>query len=587
MPEAVSPAVLTDREGRRTTAVSAGAATDATPILFIHGVGLDHTVWRPQIAAFAGQRPVHAYDMMGHGGSDRPGGKPDLADYAAQLVGVLDALEIERAHLVGHSMGAMVALETALSRPERAASVTALNAVYRRSAEQRAAVLRRVAALEAGEAGPGVEATLARWFASPVPPHLADEAERMRGLLERADEEGYALAYRVFATADAAYAGRLPGLSRPALFMTGQHDPNSTPEMTRAMAAAVPGARGLVLSGERHMMPLVGAARVNAEIGRFLAGLEAEEAAAAPKRFRNALGAFATGVTVVTTLQENGEPRGFTANSFSSVSLDPPLVSICIARTASSHPVFKAAPRFAVNILAQDQRDVSGVFASKRPDKFEQVAWASGATGSPVLEGCAAWFDCRRHEVVSAGDHDILIGEVVDFDGSNRLPLGYCRGAYVEFGLAQEAVAASARSSEVRAILESEGEILLVEERDGHFALPSASCLEPASDPKSLFGKLASLSVSAELGFLFAVYEDPGMPGAPTSIVYRGTFSGRAGSGARLWPVADLANCPVRDPAVRTMLDRYARERRENAFGVYAGNVTAGTVQTLHPAPAA
>lgn len=587
MPEATSPAILTDREGRRTAILSGGAEAGATPVLFIHGVGLDHTVWRPQMAAFAGQRPVHAYDMMGHGGSDRPRGRPDLADYAAQLVGVLDMLGIEQAHLVGHSMGAMVALEAALSHPERAASVTALNAVYRRTAEQRAAVLHRVEALEAGEARPGVEATLARWFDTPAPPDLADEAERMRRLLERADEQGYALAYRVFATADAVYAERLPRLSVPALFMTGQNDPNSTPEMTRAMAAAVPGSRGLVLSGERHMMPLVGAARVNAEIARFIAALEAEEPAAAPKRFRNALGAFATGVTVVTTLQENGEPRGFTANSFSSVSLDPPLVSICIARTASSHPVFSAAPHFAVNILAQDQRDVSGVFASKRPDKFEQVAWVSGATGSPVLEKCAAWFDCRLHEVVAAGDHDILIGEVVDFDGSSRMPLGYCRGAYVEFGLAQEAVAASARSSEVRAILESDGAILLIEERDGRLALPSAPCLEPASDPKSLHGRLASLSVAAEFGFLFAVYEDPGTPGAPTSIVYRGSFSGQAGPGTRLWPVGDLANCPIRDPAVRTMLDRYARERRENAFGVYAGNVSAGMVQTLHPASAA
>ncbi|MCY1641008.1 alpha/beta fold hydrolase [Methylorubrum sp. SL192] len=586
MLERAASVILTDSAGRRTAVASAGTATGATPILFIHGVGLDHTVWRPQIAAFAGQRPVHAYDMMGHGASDRPKGRPELADYAAQLFGVLDALGIERAHLVGHSMGAMVALEAALSHPARVSSVTALNAVYRRNAEQAQAVLRRVEALEAGEASPGIETALARWFGSPVPPHLADEAERMRALLERADEQGYALAYRVFATADAAYAERLPTLSVPALFMTGQHDPNSTPEMTRAMVAAVPGARGLVLSGERHMMPLVGAARVNAEIARFITGLEVEEPAAA-KRFRNALGTFATGVTVVTTLQENGEPRGFTANSFSSVSLDPPLVSICIARTASSHPIFKAAPRFAVNILAQDQRDVSGVFASKRPDKFEQVAWVSGVTGAPVLENCAAWFDCRLHEVVAAGDHDILIGEVVDFDASPQMPLGYCRGAYVDFGLAQDALAASARSIEVRAILESEGDVLLVKERDGQFALPSGTCIEPASDPKSLHGRLTALGFAAELGFLFAVYENPDAAGAPTSIVYRGTFTGHAGPGTCLWPVADLANCPVRDPASRTMLERYARERRENAFGIYAGNVGGGTVQALHPGAAA
>ena len=131
--------------------------------------------------------------------------------------------------------------------------------------------------------------------------------------------------------------------------------------------------------------------------------------------FRRALGTFATGVTVVTSLTEEGEPFGFTANSFTSVSLEPPLVLVCLAKSAAGCAIFEAAGRFAINILADSQRDVSQVFASKGADKFGAVEWRTGLTGAPILAGVAAHLDCVTHETVDAGDHVILIGRVISY----------------------------------------------------------------------------------------------------------------------------------------------------------------------------
>jgi flavin reductase (DIM6/NTAB) family NADH-FMN oxidoreductase RutF len=148
---------------------------------------------------------------------------------------------------------------------------------------------------------------------------------------------------------------------------------------------------------------------------------------------RRALGCFVTGVTVVTTIDTEGEPRGFTANSFTSVSLDPPLVLACVAKRARSCDIFRNTRAFAINILQEDQKDVSATFASSRADKFDGLPWTAANTGSPVLQNCAAWLDCDMHDQVEAGDHVILIGRVVEFAHSPRTPLGYYSGSYVGF----------------------------------------------------------------------------------------------------------------------------------------------------------
>jgi flavin reductase (DIM6/NTAB) family NADH-FMN oxidoreductase RutF len=161
--------------------------------------------------------------------------------------------------------------------------------------------------------------------------------------------------------------------------------------------------------------------------------LERSDGAAAgidPARFRDALAQFATGVTVVTTLDRDGEPRGFTANSFTSVSLDPPLVLVCVSRRVNSYPVLTQSGGFVVNILAQGQRQLSQRFASKEPDKFAGVAWAPSATGAPILDGALAWLECLPWRRVTAGDHVVLIGEVVDLGVNPGEPLAFFGRAY-------------------------------------------------------------------------------------------------------------------------------------------------------------
>ena len=154
---------------------------------------------------------------------------------------------------------------------------------------------------------------------------------------------------------------------------------------------------------------------------------------------RRAFGTFLTGVTVVTTLDAGGAPCGMTANSFTSVSLDPPLVLVCIGKGSSNIAAFAAAERFAVNILGDDQADVAMVFSARGVDRFAAVDWRTAGTGAPVLADCVGWFDCTLHQRVVAGDHVILIGRVEDMAVRPRAPLGFCRGRFVALGAPEPA----------------------------------------------------------------------------------------------------------------------------------------------------
>lgn len=158
------------------------------------------------------------------------------------------------------------------------------------------------------------------------------------------------------------------------------------------------------------------------------------------RTLRDALGCFGTGVTVVTTIDAAGKPFGLTANSFTSVSLDPPLLLVCLAKSASSLPVFAASAVFAVNVLHIDQQIVSGRFASRHEDRFAETPWESWDTGAPIIQSSLASFDCEKFAWHDAGDHVILVGHVrrVRFE-PQRDPLIYYRGKYRRLHLAEEA----------------------------------------------------------------------------------------------------------------------------------------------------
>ncbi len=131
-----------------------------------------------------------------------------------------------------------------------------------------------------------------------------------------------------------------------------------------------------------------------------------------PQQFRAALGMFATGVTIVTVRSADGGLVGLTANSFNSVSLDPPLVLWSLARRAGSMPVFTQGSHYAINILAADQKALAQRFATRDIDRFAGVAWREGAGGAPVLEGTVATFECANRSRYEEGDHVIFVGEV-------------------------------------------------------------------------------------------------------------------------------------------------------------------------------
>jgi crotonobetainyl-CoA:carnitine CoA-transferase CaiB-like acyl-CoA transferase/flavin reductase (DIM6/NTAB) family NADH-FMN oxidoreductase RutF len=298
-----------------------------------------------------------------------------------------------------------------------------------------------------------------------------------------------------------------------------------------------------------------------------------------PRQLRDAFGRFATGVTVLTARQDDGTPRGFTANSFSSVSLDPPLLLVCLAKTAHSCETFMQADHFGVNILGQDQQAVSALFASREVDKFQRCVWHEGAGRVPLLDGSLAQFVCVPDRFVDAGDHLVLIGRVIAFTTGEGAPLGYFRGRYFSVEAdAQlvQAVAASAGTS-VGAVLLQDGAVLMEAAADGSLTLPLSPHPNPSLD--RLRQRLDGLGLHADVDFLYAVFEDRAL--ASHGIYYHGQVQGSAPKGMEFCPLTTLDWTAMRNPAERSMLQRYAAETQSGAFGIYQGNETEGKVRRL------
>jgi flavin reductase (DIM6/NTAB) family NADH-FMN oxidoreductase RutF len=152
-----------------------------------------------------------------------------------------------------------------------------------------------------------------------------------------------------------------------------------------------------------------------------------------PDLFRDLLGRFATGVTILTTRAADGRLYGMTANAVAAVSLDPPLVLVCVERTREMHDVLRSAPRFALSVLAADQEPLSHRFAEDSGDRFAGVAMLEGAHGLPLVAGAVAHIECATREAVAAGDHTIFIGRVTGGAGTDRPPLAYFRATYGRF----------------------------------------------------------------------------------------------------------------------------------------------------------
>ncbi len=242
-------------------ALAAIKAGHGPHVVLLHGVGLRAEAWGAQIDALSQSNRVTAFDLPGHGDSAPLPGTPELMDFVDVIADTLDAPAI----VIGHSFGAMIALDLAIRFPKRVAGVAALNAIYGRSAQAQAAVRARADSLD-GVSTADPTATLDRWFgAEASPQRIACE-----NWLMSADPAGYRAAYRVFAQQNGPAASDLTAITCPALFLTGADEPNSTPQMSHDMADLVPNGRAEIIDRAAHMMPMTHGNRVNAVLADFI-----------------------------------------------------------------------------------------------------------------------------------------------------------------------------------------------------------------------------------------------------------------------------------------------------------------------------
>jgi flavin reductase (DIM6/NTAB) family NADH-FMN oxidoreductase RutF len=148
------------------------------------------------------------------------------------------------------------------------------------------------------------------------------------------------------------------------------------------------------------------------------------------EEFRRACGRFATGVTIATAIDDTGMPHGLTVSSFTSVSLEPPLVLICLGHRVTVIDIFRKAKYFGINVLGADQQEMSDRFARKGQDRFGGLTWEAGKTGVPLLPGSIARIECTVHEWFTSGDHDILVGQMVGATVEDGAPLIYFSSRY-------------------------------------------------------------------------------------------------------------------------------------------------------------
>jgi len=145
---------------------------------------------------------------------------------------------------------------------------------------------------------------------------------------------------------------------------------------------------------------------------------------------RRVMGHFATGVTIITTVSKSGAPFGLTANAFTSVSLNPPLLLVAVDKKAESYPHFEESKVFTVNILSDEQETLSRKFAVSGGDKFQGVAYQMGANGVPILDGALAYLECKLYAVYDGGDHTLFLGEIEEARTREIKPLIFYRGGY-------------------------------------------------------------------------------------------------------------------------------------------------------------
>lgn len=379
--------------GVRLEAAISGEELDPS-VLLIHDLGRTRSAWGEVAAGLVGAgRRVVALDLRGHGASEWPDdGRYDFDAHVEDLRAVLAQLGTRPVVVAAGFAGWIATAALATDAGLLAAGLVLVDL-------------------------PGQDAAVVADAAHPTDARALIAIPR-EGMADRLDA-----------------AARAIGL--PALIVRGgMSAPGDPSDNAESLASALPdGDRAEV--GEADL--LVVTDRGEAFMGLLLDFLERKQPRASaefragsdPRTLRDALGCFASGVTIVTARGTDGVPVGLTANSFTSLSLDPPLLLVCVANSSNSAPILREAGHFAINVLQIGQQPASNRFASKAEDRFSATAWSEGEGGVPVLDGSLGSFECKRHAVHDGGDHFILVGEVVraTFE-PRRDPLLFFRGKY-------------------------------------------------------------------------------------------------------------------------------------------------------------
>lgn len=374
-------------------------------ILLVHGAGQTRAVWQDVAEALvqSGRRVVNL-DLRGHGGSEWPSdGRYDLEAHVEDMRAVLAQMG-SRPVVVAATMGGWIAT-AALARDAAnlAAALVLVDMPVKADPDLAGEIAGRLRQRRAEGRETWDERTLG-----------AFPLEGMTDLLMEA----------------------APGLALPTLVVRGGISWMRQSAHSAAFDAALPNAE---VETVEDADLLVVTDRTEAFLGLLLDFLDRKQPRAASefragsdaRTLRDAMGCFATGITIVTAIGPDGAPVGLTANSFTSVSLDPPLLLVCIANGAGSAPVLQTAEHFGVNVLQIGQQQTSNRFAGKGEDRFGATPWGPGESQVPLLDGSLVSFECRRHAVHEGGDHFILVGEVLraQFE-PRRDPLLYFRGKY-------------------------------------------------------------------------------------------------------------------------------------------------------------
>ncbi|MEM9355981.1 MAG: flavin reductase family protein [Pseudomonadota bacterium] len=296
---------------------------------------------------------------------------------------------------------------------------------------------------------------------------------------------------------------------------------------------------------------------------------------------RKAFGRFLTGVTIVTTLDGESNPVGFTANSFSSLSLEPPMLLVCPGRFLSSYAIFEGCNEFAVSILAEGQEDVSNIFAGYKGDRFARVDWQPNQSGIPLISGAAAHFSCETVKTVPAGDHMILIGQVTDYQSFGRRGLGYAEGQYFSLGLERLAEGHPARTAGAvaGAIIHFDGRILL--ERTSRGLRPPQIAVDDRKGVRgTLENHLKSGKPDIELGQAYSVFDDRQSGTHYTYFLASAENDEENGMGKYV-NIDELDAAEFTSPAHTALLSRFLLEYRTRDFGLYVGDEVGGEVHSL------